>query len=141
MTKNLKLSNQICFPFYAISRKITKIYYPLLKDLDLTYPQYLIMLVLWEKDGILIKDICEKLFLETNTISPILENLVIKWIIKKEKKPWNNKEIFIILTQNWLKLKEKAINIPEKLVNNFDFDVNYLMDLHQNLWKLLDDIK
>jgi MarR family transcriptional regulator, organic hydroperoxide resistance regulator len=78
MTKNLKLSNQICFPFYAISRKITKLYYPLLKDLDLTYPQYLIMLVLWEKDGILIKDICEKLFLETNTISPILENLVIK---------------------------------------------------------------
>ena len=95
MSEYLKLSNQICFPFYAISRQITKAYTPFLNELNLTYPQYLIMLVLWEKDEILIKDICEKLILETNTISPILNTLEEKWFILKQKKPLNAKVTFI----------------------------------------------
>jgi DNA-binding MarR family transcriptional regulator len=78
MSDALKLSNQICFPFYALSRNIIKRYTPFLQHLDLTYPQYLVMLILWEKDGILIKDICDTLWLETNTVSPLIKNLEAK---------------------------------------------------------------
>lgn len=137
MSDKLKLSNQICFPFYALSRKVIKLYTPLLKDLDLTYPQYLVMILLWEKDGILIKDICEKLYLETNTISPLLNNLEKKWYIIKEKKNWNNKDTFIFLSKIWIENKSKAEKIPEQLLKNYDFDKNYLINLHKNLWDLV----
>ena len=75
MSESLKLENQICFPFYAISRNIIKKYNPYLEELNITYPQYLVLLVLWENDNILVKDICKKLWLETNTVSPLLKTL------------------------------------------------------------------
>ncbi len=141
MSENLKLSNQICFPFYAISRQITKAYTPFLNELNLTYPQYLIMLVLWEKDEVLIKDICEKLILETNTISPILNTLEEKWFILKQKKPWNAKETFICLTEKWNILKTKAQYIPEKLLKKYDIENIDLLALHKNLWAFLEVFK
>jgi len=140
MKEQLKLSNQICFPFYAISRKITKIYYPMLKDIDLTYPQYLVMMILWEKDNILIKDICSKLFLDTNTVSPLLDKLLEKGLISKHKTYNNAKEVRVILTNKWSGLSLQASNIPNNLLNEFDFDSDYLKELHSNLWKLLDII-
>lgn len=140
MSNNLKLTNQLCFPFYAISRKITQIYTPLLNKIDLTYPQYLIMLLLWENNWVLIKEICQKLYLETNTISPILKTLEKKSLIVKQKKPWNNKETFIFLTKAWEDLKLKALEIPEKLIKEFSFDEKYLKDLHANLWQFLGKI-
>jgi DNA-binding MarR family transcriptional regulator len=75
MSEQLKLSNQVCFPFYAISRKIVQLYTPYLNELNITYPQYLVLLVLWENDNIFVKEICEKLWLETNTVSPLLKTL------------------------------------------------------------------
>jgi MarR family transcriptional regulator, organic hydroperoxide resistance regulator len=75
MSEQLKLENQICFPFYAISRKIVQLYTPYLNELNITYPQYLVLLILWEKDNILVKEICKKLWLETNTVSPLLKTL------------------------------------------------------------------
>lgn len=140
MTKELLLSNQICFPFYAISRKITQIYTPYLNEIDLTYPQYLILLLLWEKNWILIKDICHKLFLETNTISPILNTLEKKDLILKKKKDWNNKETFIFLTKKWINLKKVAEKIPNELLNKFNFDEDFLKNLHSILWNFLDNI-
>lgn len=138
MSEKLKLSNQICFPFYAISRKIIKAYTPLLKDLDLTYPQYLVMLLLWENDNILIKDICDKLILETNTISPLLETLVKKWFISKIKHSWNNKEVFVSLTKKWESLKIKAETIPDKLLANYNIKNTDLIWLHKTIWNFLE---
>lgn len=137
MQEQLKLSNQICFPFYAVSRKIIKLYTPLLKELNLTYPQYLVMLILWEKDWILIKDICEKLYLETNTISPLLNNLEKNNLIEKKKKSWNNKDTYIYLSLNWKNLENKSKDIPKKLLSKYDFDNDYLISLHKNLWDLM----
>lgn len=138
MNDKLKLSNQICFPFYAISRKIIKAYTPLLKDLDLTYPQYLVMLLLWENNNILIKEICNKLILETNTVSPLLETLVKKWFISKIKHSWNNKEIFVSLTEKWENLKIKAETIPDKLLSNYNIQNTDLIWLHKTLWNFLE---
>jgi len=137
MTKTLELNNQICFPFYAISRKITQSYTPLLNKLDLTYPQYLILLLLWQENWILVKDICEKLYLETNTISPILTTLEKKNIIYKQKNLLNKKHTHIFLTNKWEALKQKAENIPSNLLKNHNFDEKYLKDLHKTLWDFL----
>ncbi|MDD4151262.1 MAG: MarR family transcriptional regulator [Candidatus Gracilibacteria bacterium] len=138
MSEKLKLSNQICFPFYAISRKIIKAYTPLLKDLDLTYPQYLVMLLLWENDNILIKDICDKLILETNTISPLLETLVKKGFISKIKHSGNNKEVFVSLTKKGESLKIKAETIPDKLLANYNIKNTDLIGLHKTIWNFLE---
>lgn len=141
MSDRLKLSQQICFPFYAISKKITKIYTPLLQELNLTYPQYLVMLILWEKDDILIKDICEKLFLETNTISPILTKLESKNLILKSKKNGNNKDTYITLSKEAKELKKEAQKIPEKLLKKYNFSNTDIQNLHSTLWSFLWDLE
>ena len=137
MSELLKLENQICFPFYAISRKITQLYTPYLNELNITYPQYLVLLVLWEKDNILVKDICKKLWLETNTISPLLKTLNNKWII--EKKCWseNKKEIRVLLSQKWKELKLLAEKIPLKIAHSTEIEQEKLKQLHTNLWDLV----
>ena len=141
MSENLKLSNQICFPFYAISRSITKGYTPYLKEIDLTYPQYLVMLILWEKDNLLVKDICKKLYLETNTVSPLLKNLEKKWFIFRKKSKNNDKEIYILLTDNWANMKLKAEGIPAKLLSWFDIDWESLKQLKGNLNILMETLE
>lgn len=137
MSDALKLSNQICFPFYALSRNIIKRYTPFLQHLDLTYPQYLVMMILWEKDEILIKDICDRLWLETNTVSPLIKNLEAKGFIERKQKSWNKKEVLVLVTNKWKNLKKQAQEIPEKLLESVDMNSQELQDLHKNLWKLM----
>ena len=72
-TESLQLKNQICFPLYALSKEITKLYRPLLEQLDMTYPQYLVMMVLWEKDGLTVSELGEKLLLDSGTLTPLLK--------------------------------------------------------------------
>ena len=137
MSESLKLENQICFPFYAISRKIIQLYTPYLNELDITYPQYLVLLVLWENDNILIKDICKKLWLETNTISPLLKTLHSKWLLDRKQTLENKKQVRIFLTEQWKELKKQAERIPEKLSQSTQIDENKLKELHSNLWDLM----
>lgn len=137
MNNQLHLKNQICFPFYALSRNIIKRYTPHLKIIDLTYPQYLVLLVLWEEENKCIKDICELLWLEINTISPILNTLEKKWIIIKKKNSNNKKEIYISLTQKWKDLEKKVINLPELLLKGVEIDLSSLKNLHIELTKLM----
>ncbi len=137
MSDALKLSNQICFPFYALSRNIIKRYTPFLQHLDLTYPQYLVMMILWEKDEILIKDICDRLWLETNTVSPLIKNLEAKGFIERKQKSWNKKEVLVLVTNKWKNLEKQAQEIPEKLLESVDMNSQELQDLHKNLWKLM----
>lgn len=141
MSDALKLSNQICFPFYALSRNIIKRYTPFLQHLDLTYPQYLVMLILWEKDGILIKDICDTLWLETNTVSPLIKNLEAKWFIERKQKSWNKKEVIISLTIKGRDTQQFAEEIPKKLLESVEMSSEDLQNLHKNLWKLMNEFK
>lgn len=141
MSDALKLSNQICFPFYALSRNIIKRYTPFLQHLDLTYPQYLVMLILWEKDGILIKDICDTLWLETNTVSPLIKNLEAKWFIERKQKSWNKKEVIISLTIKGRDTQQFAEEVPKKLLESVEMSSEDLQNLHKNLWKLMNEFK
>lgn len=114
----LKLKNQICFPFYALSRLITRAYQPYLEKLGITYPQYLVLLVLWEKDGVAVQDISQKLILNTNTLTPLLKRMESLGLIKREKDTKDERKVMIYLTQQGITLQNAAASVPEKLVGN-----------------------
>jgi DNA-binding MarR family transcriptional regulator len=114
----LLLSNQICFPLYSVSRLITKAYTPYLKKMGLTYPQYLVMMALWEKDEISVNQIGEQLLLETNTLSPLLKRMEKMHLIQRNRSTEDERCVKIALTQKGKDLKITAIPIPEQLLQN-----------------------
>lgn len=112
----LKLENQICFPIYSTSRLITKAYKPFLKEIGLTYPQYLVLMVLWETDEISVNKITEKLMLNTNTISPLLKRMEKMELLKRTRSSHDERSVIIKLTEKGKQLKSAARPIPEKLL-------------------------
>lgn len=114
--EQLKLQNQICFPLYAVSRLVIQKYKPFLKKLQITYPQYLVLLVLWEQDEIPVKKISEKLFLETNTLTPLLKRMEINGLIRRNRSKNDERMVTISLTKKGGELKKKASEIPNKLL-------------------------
>ncbi|WNB16995.1 MarR family winged helix-turn-helix transcriptional regulator [Marivirga arenosa] len=116
---SLYLENQICFPLYAASRLTTKLYTPYLKELDITYPQYLVLLVLWQHNAQTVNKIGERLMLETNTLTPLLKRLESKEFIKRTRSKEDERTVIVSLTKAGEKLKEKAVKIPEKIIGSF----------------------
>lgn len=114
----LKLENQICFPFYALSRLIIRAYQPHLEELGITYPQFLVMLVLWEQDGQSVNQIGEKLILNTNTITPLLKRMEQMELIHRRKAKDDERKVLINLASKGLSMKEKASCIPDALLAN-----------------------
>lgn len=115
--KQLQLSSQICFPLYTASRLITKAYKPYLDALGVTYPQYLVLMVLWENDGLSVNQITEKLLLNTNTISPLLKRMEKMELLKRNRSSEDERSVIVELTESGKKLKTEALPIPEKLFN------------------------
>jgi len=114
----LKLENQICFPIYSVSRLITKAYKPFLDKLGLTYPQYLVLIVLWEDDGLSVNKISDKLMLDTNTLSPLLKRMEKMELLNRRRSSKDERSIEVHLTEKGKQLKSEARHIPEKLLNN-----------------------
>ncbi|OIN66128.1 MarR family transcriptional regulator [Exiguobacterium sp. KRL4] len=128
MSNPLLLEEQLCFPFYAISREITKRYRPLLEPLGLTYPQYLVMLVLWEKDRQSLKAVGERLHLDSGTLTPLLKKLEASGVIERIKNPADERHIQITLTEKGNSLRHEAEQIPLALkellgVSEEDFEL------------------
>jgi len=138
--EQLKLENQLCFPFYAISRLITRAYKPFLDEIGLTYPQYLVMLVLWENDGLAVNEIAKKLILKTNTITPLLKRLEHNNIIKKNKFSEDERKVKIYLTKKGGDLKIQAKKIPLELISTLNLDIDNMKDMKQNLSVLLSEL-
>jgi len=113
--KQLQLSSQICFPIYSASRLITKAYKPYLDEIGLTYPQYLVLMVLWENDGQTVNQISEKLLLNTNTISPLLKRMEKMELLKRKRSSEDERSVIVKLTESGKQLKTKALPIPEEL--------------------------
>lgn len=128
--EQLKLSNQICFPLYAASRFVTQQYRPLLDKLGVTYPQYLVLLVLWEEDDIPIKEITERLFLETNTLTPLLKRMEANKLLHRTRSKKDERVVTISLTEKGKLLQEKAVNIPNELLQKLDCLAINQEDLH-----------
>lgn len=108
----MKLDNQLCFPIYAASRIITSLYTPYLKPLGLTYTQYILFLVLWEKDGITVGEICKRLMLDSGTLSPVLKKLRQQGYIEKQQSTADERSFIITLTEKGRELQVQAKDIP-----------------------------
>lgn len=115
----LYLENQLCFPLYAASRLTTKIYGPYLNELDITYPQYLVLLVLWQHKEQSVNDIGNRLLLESNTLTPLLKRMEQKKLIERKRSGTDERSVIISLTEKSVKLKEKAALIPDKIISSF----------------------
>ncbi len=119
----LKLENQICFPLYAASRLVTKLYQPILSRWDITYPQYLVFLLLWEKDQLTVSELGECLLLESNTLTPLLKRMESKGYITRTRSTTDERSVQISLTDKGKALQEEARLIPEQIVNSVKTDV------------------
>lgn len=133
----LRLKNQLCFPLYAVSNIITRKYTPLLDKLDLTYTQYIVMMVLWEEKQVNEKFLCEALCLKSNTVAPLLKKLESKGYIKKDKDNADERNIVITLTKTGEKLQNKALCVPDTIAKEFDLKPEEAEFLYQILYKML----
>jgi len=138
--EQLKLENQLCFPVYAASRLITRIYQPYLDEIGITYPQYLVLLVLWENDEVTVNEISRKLFLNTNTTTPLLKRLEAQGLITRRRSDEDERKVIIALTSNGKKLQTRAAEIPGKLSEGLaagSMSVNDLISLKGQLYKII----
>ncbi len=137
----LHLENQLCFPLYAASRLTTQLYGPILKELNITYPQYLVLLVLWQKGNQTVNEICQSLYLESNTITPLLKRLEEKGIITRSRSQKDERIVNISLTENGISLKNKALEIPEQIycsINQVgDITENEIVQFQKTLFKII----
>ena len=113
--EKLKLENQLCFPIYAASRLITREYQPYLDVLGITYPQYLVMLVLWETDSITVNSISQKLILNTNTITPLLKRMEKLGLITRQRSEEDERKVIVELTEKGKQMQAEANLIPDQL--------------------------
>lgn len=140
-TDQLKLANQICFPIYALAKETVNFYRPLLDELDLTYPQYLVMLVLWEKEEQTVSQLGEKLLLDSGTLTPLLKRLEQKHLIKRCRSSVDERVVNITLTEQGNAMKEKAMCIPARLLQSLNVSLEDLTTLKEIIQKILNQKK
>ncbi|WP_094570367.1 MarR family winged helix-turn-helix transcriptional regulator [Mucilaginibacter xinganensis] len=133
----LRLEKQICFPAYAFSRNLTNLYRPLLAELDITYPQYLVLMILWEHEQQTVNQLGEKLYLDTGTLTPLLKRLEQKGMVNRTRSKEDERVVVISLTTSGVQLKERAEHIPVELVKCLDISIEELLQLKGLLNKIL----
>ncbi|HAV4461593.1 MarR family transcriptional regulator [Acinetobacter baumannii] len=138
--QNLKLENQLCFLIYSTNLALNQLYRKLLTPLGITYPQYLVMLVLWEKDEITVSEIGSKLFLESSTLTPILKKLEALQLLNRTRSKEDERQVIITLSEKGKKLKEQAVNIPKHILEASSCDTATLLSLKDQLTQLRTNI-
>lgn len=133
----LLLKNQLCFPMYSATNRIVNNYRPLLKKIDLTYTQYIAMMVVWEKKNLNEKDIIDALYLKSNTIAPLIKKLEKKGLITIKKDLKDKRNILIEVTKKGMELKKKAIEVPIKYSENFPLSLSEIIKLKKMLNKII----
>jgi len=136
----LTLGNQLCFAVYSTAHAFNRVYKPLLDRLGLTYPQYLVMLALWERDGVPVKDIGERLFLDSGTLTPLLKRLEAAHLIKRSRSREDERQVLVALTSQGQALKEKARGVPPAILAASGCSIGELTALKKNLVALRDQL-
>ncbi len=132
----LKLDNQLCFAVYACSREITRLYRPFLDELGLTYPQYLTLLVLWESDSCTVKELGDRLYLDSGTLTPMLKRMEIDGLLNRMRSQTDERKVYVALTPQGKALKERAYCIPKTLLKSAGVtkeEFQHMFCLFQNL--------
>lgn len=138
---NLKLDNQICFSLYAVSREIIKLYKPLLDEFNLTYTQYIVMLVLWEERKATVKHLGNRLHLDSGTLTPLLKKLEGMELIKRYRAEKDDRVVIAELTEKGSNLQEKAKEVPSKMMCNINISKEKAIELKRSLDELLKNLE
>jgi DNA-binding MarR family transcriptional regulator len=137
MKDQLQLSEQVCFPVYVLAKEIINQYRPFLEELKLTYPQYLVMLVLWEHEEQTVNQLGEKLKLDSGTLTPLLKRMEVKKFVTRIRSTTDERLVHIALTEKGKDLKEKATCIPTQLIESMDLSTDDLLNLKNIITKIL----
>lgn len=141
MADHLCLDDQLCFALYAASRAMTNAYGPILADLGLTYPQYLAMLVLWEKDGARVSEIGDRLQLDSATLTPLLKRLEQAGLIERKRSTEDERVVEIFLTSTGKKLRKRAQDVPACMLDRSGLSIKELIALREQLVALKDHLR
>lgn len=133
----LKLKNQLCFPLYACSREVIKQYKPYLDELDLTYTQYIAMMVLWERRQVNVKELGECLYLDSGTLTPLLKKMEAKGLVTRVRSDRDERNLIVSITEKGMALRDKAVEIPVKMVRCTNLSNVEAMTLYNLLYKML----
>lgn len=133
----LKLENQLCFPLYACAKEVVRNYKPFLDELDLTYTQYITMMVLWDKKEMNVKEIGKCLYLDSGTLTPLLKKLESKGYIERHRSKEDERNLLIRITKEGEALREEALSVPSKMVKCIDLKEDEAKELYTLLYKVL----
>ena len=133
----LKLENQICFPLYACAKEIVKAYKPYLDELDLTYTQYITMMVMWEHKELRVKDVGEYLYLDSSTLTPLLKRLEEKGYVSRRRSAEDERDLIVTITAEGEALRERALSVPQRLASCVDLSPEKAGLLYSILYELL----
>ena len=133
----LRLENQLCFPLYACARETIKLYKPYLDELDLTYTQYIAMMVLWEKKSVTVKELGAVLHLDSGTLTPLLKKMEAKGLLSRRRSAEDERSLIVSLTEEGAALRERAVDIPAKMSPCVNLEPEEARELYRLLYKLL----
>lgn len=133
----LRLEKQLCFPLYASSRETIRLYKPHLDKLDLTYTQYISMMVLWEKKSVTVKELGNALYLDSGTLTPLLKKLEAKGLLTRKRSTEDERNLIVTLTEKGKLLREEAISIPSEMAKCVNLSKEETLTLYKLLYKLL----
>ncbi|MBQ8826729.1 MAG: MarR family transcriptional regulator [Oscillospiraceae bacterium] len=134
---SLKLKNQLCFPLYAASREVIKLYRPYLEALNLTYTQYIAMMVFWEEKKISVKKLGKKLYLDSGTLTPVLKSLEAKGYVHRSRSVMDERVLLAEITDEGEKLREQASAVPQSVAGCVKLEPDEAMKLYELLYKIL----
>lgn len=137
---SLKLENQLCFPLYACSKEIVRRYKTYLDRLDLTYTQYIVMMVMWEEKELNVKELGDKLFLDSGTLTPVLKKLEAKGYVTRERSKIDERTLIVTLTESGKELREEAVDIPVGMRGCLKLSDEEMVQLRTMLNKILSDM-
>ena len=137
----LKIEKQLCFPLYACAKEVVRRYRPFLDPLDLTYTQYIAMMVLWEQRSLTVKELGERLYLDSGTLTPLLKKLEAKGFITRRRSSEDERSLIVTVTEAGDDLREKAKDIPEQMTRaNVNLEPGEIRELYRMLYKLLSQV-
>lgn len=138
---NLKLENQLCFPLYAASKEIVRQYKPFLDKLDMTYTQYITMMVMWEHKELTVKELGQYLYLDSGTLTPLLKTMEKKGWVERNRSKEDERVLNVSITESGEKLKELAADVPEQMADCVKLNPEEAMQLYKILYKILENLK
>ena len=136
----LNLENQLCFPLYAAAKEIVRQYSPFLSKLDMTYTQYIAMMVMWEHKQVTVKELGKYLYLDSGTLTPLLKTMEKKGWVERNRSSEDERVLIVKLTDKGEKLKEQAVCVPEQMAGCIHLDKNEAMQLYNLLYKILGNL-